>query len=48
MILFDWCAQEGVREVFSLIKGILKIIRIIVPLGLVFFTAYDLFKKNVV
>ena len=45
MILFDWCAQQGVRDVFSLIKGILKIVRIVVPIGLAFLTAYDLFKN---
>lgn len=45
MILFDWCAQQGVRDVFSLIKGILKIIRIVVPIGLALLTAYDLFKN---
>ena len=26
MIIFDWCAQQGVRDVFSLIKGILTIV----------------------
>ena len=44
-ILFDWCAEQGVKEVFGLLKGILKIIRIVVPLGLVFLTAFDLFKN---
>ena len=44
-ILFDWCAEQGVRDVFQLLKGILKVIRIIVPLGLVFLTAFDLFKN---
>ena len=44
-ILFDWCAQEGVRDVFSLIKGLLKIIRIVVPTGLVFLTTFDIFKN---
>ncbi len=45
MILFDWCAQQGVRDVFSLIKGILKIVRIVVPIGLALLTAYDLFRN---
>ena len=32
-------------DVFSLIKGILKIVRIVVPIGLALLTAYDLFKN---
>ena len=44
-ILFNWCSQEGVQNVFSLIKNILKIVRIVVPIGLVFLTTWDVFKN---
>ncbi len=44
-ILFNWCAQEGVQNVFSLVKNLLQIIRIVVPIGLVFLTTYDVFKN---
>ena len=43
--LFDWCAQEGVQEIFSFIKSALTIIRIVVPLGLILLTTVDIFKN---
>lgn len=44
-ILFDWCAQSGVRAVFGMIKTIVNIIRIVVPIGLVVMTTLDVIKK---
>ncbi len=44
-ILFDWCSQSGVRSVFGMIKSIINIIRIIVPIGLIFMTTLDIMKK---
>ena len=43
-ILFDWCAQEGVKSIFNLVKNILYTVRIVVPIGLVLLTTIDIFK----
>ena len=45
MILFDWCAQSGVRSVFGLIRNLLNIMSWVVPIGLIIMTSIDIFKK---
>lgn len=44
-ILFNWCAESGVKAVFGMIKNIVNIIRIIVPIALVVLTTMDIIKK---
>ena len=44
-ILFDWCAQDGVQKVFSLINTIINVIRWVVPIGLIVMLSVDIFKK---
>jgi len=44
-ILFDWCSQEGTIKIFEIISYILKLVRFIVPIGLVVMTTIDIFKK---
>lgn len=44
-ILFDICEQDGVTNIFRLVKTGLEIIRLIVPVGLVLMTGIDIFKK---
>lgn len=45
--LFDWnwCAQPGVQDVFNIIKGVLTVVRIAVPIGLIAMTTMDITKK---
>ena len=45
LIEWNWCAQEGVQNVFHLIKELLNIIRIVVPIGLIVMTTMDVVKK---
>jgi len=44
-ILFEWCAQDGVRKVFNIINTIINIIRWVVPIGLIVMLSMDIFKK---
>ena len=45
LIDWDWCAQDGVRGVFHLIKSLLDIVRYVVPIGLVIMTSVDIIQK---
>ena len=45
ILVFDWCAQEGVKKIFGLINIGLNIIRIVVPIGLIVMLGIDIFKK---
>ena len=40
-----WCNEEGVRNVFHLIKTVLEVLRIVVPIGLIVMTSLDITKK---
>lgn len=43
---FDWCRDgSGIIKAMSFIKAILNIIRLVVPIGLVGFTTYEVIKK---
>lgn len=43
---FDWCKDgSGIIKAMSFIKAILNIIRIIVPIGLVGYTIFEVVKK---
>ena len=43
---FDWCRDgSGIIKAMSFIKAILNIIRIIVPIGLVGYTVFEVVKK---
>ena len=43
---FDWCKDgSGIIKAMSFIKAILNIIRLVVPIGLVGFTTYEVIKK---
>ncbi len=42
---FNWLAQEGVLNAIDLIYKVLKIVRIIVPIGLIAMTTMDITKK---
>ncbi len=43
---FDWCRDgSGIIKAMSFIKAILNIIRIIVPIGLIGFTTYEVVRK---
>ena len=43
---FDWCRDgSGIIKAMSFIKAILNIIRILVPIGLVGFTTFEVVKK---
>ena len=46
-LLFDWnwCSQGGVQDVFNIIRGILSVVRIVVPIGLIVMTTMDVVKK---
>ena len=44
-LLFNWCAQEGVKGVFHLVKSILDILRYAVPIILIAMTSLDIAKK---
>ena len=44
-ILINWCGESGFRDVLRFIKEALGIIRIVVPIGLIFLTAVDIFKS---
>ena len=39
------CKSDGIKNIFSLIKTGLEIMRMIVPIGLVLMTSVDIFKK---
>ena len=43
---FDWCRDgSGIIKAMSLIKAILNVIRIVVPIGLVGYTIYEVVRK---
>jgi hypothetical protein len=43
---FDWCRDgSGIIKAMSFIKAILNVIRILVPIGLVGFTVFEVVKK---
>lgn len=42
---WDWCDQEGVRDVFHLAKSVLDVVRIAVPIALIALTTMDIIKK---
>ena len=43
---FDWCSDgSGIIKAMSFIKAILSIIRLVVPIGLVGYTTYEVIKK---
>ena len=44
-ILFNWLEEQGVTKVIQYIYSIIKIIRIIVPIGLIIMTSFDIIKK---
>lgn len=44
-MIWDWCAQQGVRDAFSILKTVLDILKIVVPIGLVVMTSFDIAKK---
>ncbi len=44
-ILDFWCGDPGVKSVISMIKTLLSVIRWVVPIGLIFMTGLDIFKK---
>jgi len=44
-ILFNWCQEEGVLDIFSAIKTGLNLIRFAVPIGLIVWTMIDIFKN---
>ena len=44
-ILFNWCDQQGVTKIISIINSLLNIVRYIVPIGLIVMTTIDIFKK---
>ena len=46
-ILFDLCGQDGVRQVFAIVKELLNIARIIIPIGLTIMTIVDIIKKTI-
>lgn len=46
-MLFDWCQNSGVLNVFKIIKTLLNIVRFAVPIGLVLMTTLDI-AKNVI
>ena len=40
-----WCAEEGVRQAFTLIRNVLQVLRIVVPIALIIMTTFDIIKK---
>ena len=44
-MLFSWLEEEGVIRVIEYVYNIIKIIRIIVPIGLIVMTSLDIAKK---
>ena len=40
-----WCSQAGVRQAFSMLKTVLKVLRIVVPIALIVMTTLDITKK---
>lgn len=40
-----WCNEDGVRNAFHLIKSVLEVLRIVVPIGLIVMTTFDIIKK---
>ena len=42
---WNWCLQPGVQDVFNVIRGVLSVLRIVVPIGLVAMTVVDIAKK---
>ena len=43
---FDWCQDgSGIIKAMSFIKAILNIIRLVIPIGLIGFTTYEVIKK---
>ena len=47
LVLFDLCGNENIIHIFAIIKEFLKIIRYVVPIGLVILTTVDIFKKTI-
>ena len=44
-IIFSWLQQQGVQKVIEFVYNILKVIRIVVPIGLIIMTTLDITKK---
>ena len=44
-LLFNWEGSSGVQAVLGMINNILKIIRWVVPIGLIIMTSLDVAKK---
>lgn len=44
-MLFNWCSQPGVLNVFRFIKDALNLVRLAVPIGLIVWTIIELFKN---
>ena len=42
---WDWCAQDGVRGVFQLVRSLINILRYVVPIGLIVMTSIDVMNK---
>ena len=42
---WSWCGQGGVQEAFNIIRGVLNVLRIAVPIGLIVMTTIDIIKK---
>lgn len=40
-----WCNDSHIQDVFSVIRNVLEIIRIVVPIGLIVMTVMDVMKK---
>ena len=45
MIIFSWLEQEGFLNAVSLVYKIIDLLHILVPIGLIIMTTFDIFKK---
>ena len=45
MIVFSWLEQEGFQNAVSLVYKIIDLLHILVPIGLIIMTTFDIFKK---
>ncbi len=45
LISWEWCAQDGVKGVFSIIRAIIDIVRYVVPIALIVMTSLDIARK---
>ena len=42
-----WCSDTNVQNAFHLVKSVLEALRLIVPIGLIVMTTFDIVKKTI-